>query len=129
MGYCSDFDSVFVPCPYRFIFFPLTFRNLRSRLYAESYEIVKQQRIKCLLRGAWFPISSSPATNTQPQQTMGRRSYSNKKWRFYRLSPNRKFLHYGDFMEKVELRDGVEDLMERSKWNENVLFSGFQYIN
>ncbi|CAG8475045.1 7244_t:CDS:10 [Paraglomus brasilianum] len=82
------------------------------RLYAESYEIVKQQRIKCLLRGAWFPISS-PATNTQPQQTMGRRIYSNKKWRFYRLSPNRKFLHYGDFMEKVELRDGVEDLMER----------------
>jgi hypothetical protein len=39
----------------------------------------------------------------------------NKKWRFYRLSPNLKFLHYSDFLEKTFIRDGIEDLPERSK--------------
>ncbi|CAG8542930.1 301_t:CDS:2 [Acaulospora colombiana] len=61
-------------------------RNLRERLYTESYEFVKQQR---------------------------RRSMSNKKWRFYRLSPNMKFLHYNDFTNKVLVREGVEELPER----------------
>ncbi|CAJ0765093.1 18798_t:CDS:2, partial [Entrophospora sp. SA101] len=68
-------------------------RNLRSKLYTESYEFVKQQRIKCLLRGDW--------------------SLSSKKWRFYRLSPNAKFLHYCDFTEKSYIREGIEDLPER----------------
>jgi engulfment/cell motility protein 1 len=39
----------------------------------------------------------------------------NKKWRYYRLSPNLKFLHYSDFSEKTFIRDGIEDLPERSK--------------
>ncbi|CAG8558682.1 3097_t:CDS:10 [Ambispora leptoticha] len=87
-------------------------RNLRGRLYAESYEFVKSQRIRCLLLGAWFQILT-PTTVPSGNQNHGRRSYSNKKWRFYRLSPNIKFLHYGDFMDKCEVRDGLEDLPER----------------
>ncbi|CAJ0870506.1 13165_t:CDS:2 [Entrophospora sp. SA101] len=73
-------------------------RNLRSKLYTESYEFVKQQRIKCLLRG----------------DCGNRRSLSSKKWRFYRLSPNAKFLHYCDFTEKSYIREGIEDLPERN---------------
>lgn len=94
-------------------------RNLRGRLYTESYEFVKQQRIKCLLMGDWFPILAhhstlSPQSNNQ--QNFGRRAMPNKKWRFYRLSPNTKFLHYNDFVDKVFIRDGVEDLPERSNY-------------
>ena len=58
--------------------------------------------------GDWFQIIS--ATND-----LGKRTTINKKWRFYRLSPNTKFLHYNDFPEKTFIRDGVEDLPERSK--------------
>ncbi|CAJ0835322.1 11924_t:CDS:2, partial [Entrophospora sp. SA101] len=43
-----------------------------------------------------------------------RRSLSSKKWRFYRLSPNAKFLHYCDFTEKSYIREGIEDLPERN---------------
>ncbi|KAG9291106.1 hypothetical protein G9A89_012978 [Geosiphon pyriformis] len=87
-------------------------RNLRGRLYTESYEFVKSQRIRCLLLGAWFQILT-PAPLSTGAPNYGRRSYSNKKWRFYRLSPNIKFLHYGDFMEKGDIKNGVEDLPER----------------
>ncbi|KAJ3317691.1 hypothetical protein HDU76_001085 [Blyttiomyces sp. JEL0837] len=34
----------------------LPVKNLRERLYKESYEFVKQQRIECLMAGAWFPV-------------------------------------------------------------------------
>ncbi|CAG8723017.1 18589_t:CDS:2, partial [Acaulospora morrowiae] len=86
-------------------------RNLRERLYTESYEFIKQQRIRCLLSGDWFPIFT---TNTSTgQQNLGRRSISNKKWRFYRLSPNNKFLHYNDFPNKILIREGVEELPEK----------------
>ncbi|CAG8820356.1 14372_t:CDS:2, partial [Gigaspora margarita] len=87
-------------------------RNLRGQLYTESYEFVKQQRIKCLLLGDWFPLIT-PANLPTNQQNLGRRSIYNKKWRFYRLSPNFKFLHYSDFAEKTFIRDGVEELPER----------------
>ena len=40
---------------------------------------------------------------------------TNKKWRFYRLSPNAKFLHYNDFLGKTFIRDGVEGFPESSK--------------
>ncbi|CAG8462244.1 25589_t:CDS:10 [Dentiscutata erythropus] len=88
-------------------------RNLREQLYTESYEFVKQQRIKCLLLGDWFPLIT-PASLSTNQQNLGRRSIYNKKWRFYRLSPNLKSLHYSDFAEKTFIRDGVEELPERN---------------
>src|SRR5204862_7280793 len=85
------------------------------RLYTESYEFVKNQRIKCLLMGDWFQITSTTSVPLNSTTNLGRRTMTNKKWRFYRLSPNTKFLHYSDFLEKTFIRDGVEDLPERSK--------------
>jgi len=97
-------------------------RNLRGRLYRESYEFVRQQRIQCLLEGAWFrnPASnmnnhamnrtskSSMTTNVQP---------SGKSWRFYRLSPNRKYLYYCEAAERGPIRSGLDDLHERIDLN------------
>jgi engulfment and cell motility protein 1 len=55
-------------------------RNLRAKLYKESYEFVRQQRIQCLLQGAWFinavPLSSSAAKDTARRPRL---------WRFLRL--------------------------------------------
>lgn len=52
-------------------------RSLRGRLYKESFDCVRQQRIRCLQEGAWF-VNSSP----------GQRSNRPRTWRFYRLAAN-----------------------------------------
>ncbi|CAG8758724.1 9945_t:CDS:2, partial [Cetraspora pellucida] len=88
------------------------FFRLWNDMEATVDDFPKQQRIKCLLFGDWFPMIT-PANIPTNQQNLGRRSIYNKKWRFYRLSPNLKFLHYSDFTEKTFMRDGVEELPER----------------
>ncbi|KAK0540293.1 hypothetical protein OC835_000744 [Tilletia horrida] len=107
-------------------------RNLRGVLYRESYEFVRQQRIHCLLEGAWFrnfPSARSNAgagghTSLHSPNSMnaGRRtamgvgsttSSSNRTWRFYRLSPNRKYLHFCEAVDRVPIRGGLDDLRER----------------
>ncbi|EPQ28461.1 uncharacterized protein PFL1_03764 [Pseudozyma flocculosa PF-1] len=115
-------------------------RNLRGRLYRESYEFVRQQRIHCLLEGAWFrnPAAgggrypgASAGGGAQRRDTIqgmpgGRLqgagggmaaasggSGGGKTWRFYRLSPNKKHLHYCEAMERIPIRGGLDDLPER----------------
>jgi hypothetical protein len=104
-------------------------RNLRGRLYRESYEFVRQQRIQCLLEGAWFLTpQSSAARAAEPAPSAGgggRASRagsaqppsavpaSTKPWRFYRLSPNKKYLHYCEATERSAIRSGLDDLPER----------------
>jgi hypothetical protein len=38
---------------------------------------------------------------------------STKPWRFYRLSPNKKYLHYCEATERSAIRSGLDDLPER----------------
>ncbi|CAO3600178.1 unnamed protein product [Absidia cylindrospora] len=91
-------------------------RNLRNRLNKQSYKFVKKQRINCLLTGAWFPNpqftlrsnSISPTNiNPGPNDLMANMvtntggGSSNKRWRYYKLSPSKKALQYGDFSERV----------------------------
>jgi engulfment/cell motility protein 1 len=54
-------------------------RNLRATLYKESYEFVRQQRIQCLLQGAWF-VNAIPVGS--PREATRRPS---RPWRFMRL--------------------------------------------
>ncbi|ORY49129.1 hypothetical protein BCR33DRAFT_714183 [Rhizoclosmatium globosum] len=62
------------------------FRHLREKLYERNYEFIKQQRIGCLVNGAWFPVMSA--------KEKGR---AKGVVRYYRLNPNRQSLHYGEF--------------------------------
>ncbi|GAA5889682.1 hypothetical protein JCM5296_002430 [Sporobolomyces johnsonii] len=80
-------------------------RNLRGRLYLESYEFVRSQRISCLHEGAWFLVPPSAGGKKAQQQP--------KLWRFYRLAPNRKALHYAETTERVPIRSGLDDLPGR----------------
>lgn len=57
----------------------LAYRNLRNKLYKESYEFVRQQRIQCLLQGAWF-MNAIPQGS--PRETI---RHSARPWRFIRL--------------------------------------------
>ena len=59
----------------------LPYRNLRAKLYKESYEFVRQQRIQCLMQGAWF-VNGSPISPSMTRDTPRRQ---NRPWRFMRL--------------------------------------------
>ncbi|KAE8207041.1 hypothetical protein CF335_g1434 [Tilletia laevis] len=103
-------------------------RNLRGILYRESYEFVRQQRIHCLLEGAWFrnlpsqrannnstsaTLNSASSMNPGRRTAMGNAGASNRTWRFYRLSPNRKYLHFCEASERIPIRGGLDDLRDR----------------
>ncbi|KAL3456667.1 ELMO/CED-12 family-domain-containing protein [Aspergillus heterothallicus] len=64
-------------------------RQVREELQHEALQFVKEQRIRCLLQGAWFP--NDGATKVEGKQN------STPKWRYVQLSHNRRFLHFGDF--------------------------------
>ncbi|KAF8159524.1 ELMO/CED-12 family-domain-containing protein [Crassisporium funariophilum] len=82
-------------------------RNLRAKLYKESFEFVRQQRIQCLLQGAWF-VNALPQSS--PREATRR---SSRPWRFMRLDTGMKYLHYVDSAIKFPVRNGLEDLPER----------------
>lgn len=112
-------------------------RGLRNRLYRESFEFVRQQRVQCLLEGGWFRVegvaggeghaAAPAAAATRPSTTLRRTATrddnnvvhaappsSSRPWRFMRLSPNKRSLHYTDAREPhAFVRSGLEDLTER----------------
>lgn len=109
-------------------------RNLRGRIYRESYEFVRQQRIQCLLEGAWFrnvvassavgagamgakqrrgSTSTVETTNTAMPTISNGATAPTKPWRFYRLAPNKKFLYFCDSSDRVPIRGGLDDLPDR----------------
>ncbi|KAG8220969.1 ELMO/CED-12 family-domain-containing protein [Butyriboletus roseoflavus] len=81
-------------------------RNLKEKLMRESAEFVRQQRVQCLLQGAWFINGVSPAHT-------GTLKRPNAPWRFIRLDNGYKYLHYVDSPAKFEVRSGLEDLPDR----------------
>jgi engulfment/cell motility protein 1 len=87
-------------------------RQVRDELQHDSLQFVKEQRIRCLLSGAWFPhttalIESGPVT----KHSVNKPAPCN--WRFVRLSHNRRYLHYADFDEKRVPEPGLDDLSEK----------------
>ncbi|KAF9889485.1 Engulfment and cell motility protein 1 [Aspergillus nanangensis] len=64
-------------------------RQIREELHHEALQFVKEQRIRCLLQGAWFPSSTTP----KPETGLS----SDPEWKFVQLSHNRRFLHFGYF--------------------------------
>ncbi|KZT10174.1 uncharacterized protein LAESUDRAFT_756360 [Laetiporus sulphureus 93-53] len=84
-------------------------RALRGKLYKESFEFVRQQRIHCLQEGAWF-MNGIPIMSNISRDTIRRPS---RPWRFMRLDNSLRYLHYVDSAVKFVVRKGLEDLPER----------------
>jgi engulfment/cell motility protein 1 len=90
-------------------------RGVKEELQTEALQFVKEQRIRCLLAGAWFPHGGTysdqetggPVTEDSLLQT------SSHGYRFLRLSANRKYLHWGDFDEKDEQSPAVSSLHDK----------------
>ncbi|KAI7368753.1 hypothetical protein KC354_g2454 [Hortaea werneckii] len=67
---------------------------VREQLSRESALFMKEQRVRCLLQGAWFPTASAAGASAAGVGGGG--------WRCVRLSHNRRYLHYRNFGEKTE---------------------------
>ncbi|KAL8875640.1 MAG: hypothetical protein Q9198_006032 [Flavoplaca austrocitrina] len=86
-------------------------RQVRDELNHEALQFMKEQRIRCLLQGAWFPngqglehdSSRMAQSDVKPIQTL----------RYVKLSYNRRYLHYGDFDEKEDLNPDLDTLQEK----------------
>lgn len=86
-------------------------RSLHNQFHQESYDFVKEQRIRLLLRGEWFYIDNptKPASSTTPS---GRGSLSNNssggvaaptsRRYFVVLSPSLNTLHYSEYPQRLE---------------------------
>lgn len=114
----------------------MTFRQVRDELKVEALQFVKEQRIRCLLRGEWFPINTESegrsgrktrgGDDNATTYTEGRETQRDVKksstdpylnWRFVKLSHNRRYLHYTDFEAEVAVSPSLEDLTEKSKFS------------
>lgn len=67
--------------------------QVRDELKHEALQFVKEQRIRSLLHGAWFPRGD--------------------EWRFVKLSHNRRFLHYADFSSQPKNDPLLDDLTSK----------------
>ncbi|KAK3703973.1 hypothetical protein LTR37_014075 [Vermiconidia calcicola] len=71
--------------------------QIREQLHHESLQFMKEQRIRCLLQGSWFPAGVGVDAG----------------WRFVRLSHNRRHLHYRSYPAKGDDEPGLSDLPEK----------------
>ncbi|KAK4545655.1 hypothetical protein LTR36_002608 [Oleoguttula mirabilis] len=79
--------------------------QVREQLQKESLQFMKEQRIRCLLQGSWFPTA---AANTPP---------GGVAWRYVRLSHNRRWLHYQNYARNDDGEPALTDLPEKIDLN------------
>lgn len=78
--------------------------GVREELQNEAVQFVKEQRIRCLLTGAWFPATLNYTKDTNihnggPVRASDLHRNVPSNYRFIKLSHNRRYLHYADFDE------------------------------
>jgi engulfment/cell motility protein 1 len=83
-------------------------QQIRDELKRDALLFVKEQRIRCLSQGAWFPrgsVTKGPLPNDELHAKHG--------WRFVRLSHNRRYLHYSDFPNMNKQDPPLDQLPEK----------------
>lgn len=90
--------------------------QVRDTLRQEALQFVKEQRVRCLLQGSWsmHPAAADHASTAgdgskEPQQ--------HPRWRFAKLSHNRRYLHYADFEKQTPQDPGLNNLTEKIDLN------------
>ncbi|KAI1499146.1 ELMO/CED-12 family protein [Biscogniauxia marginata] len=85
--------------------------KVRESLNQEALTFVKEQRVRCLLQGAWF---SKPASRKDSRgDYQSRRGTDGTLWRYAKLSHNRRYLHYADFALRTGSDPGLDALGEK----------------
>ncbi|OAA73129.1 ELMO/CED-12 family protein [Cordyceps fumosorosea ARSEF 2679] len=90
--------------------------QVRETLRQEALQFVKEQRVRCLLQGSW---SMHPVAAAGPEQgsKIGEGGTEQQRWRFAKLSHNRRYLHYADFDKQTPQDPGLNSLTEKIDLN------------
>lgn len=77
-------------------------RGTRDELQSEALQFMREQRIQCLLQGAWFPHAHTTTRDHEvggPVQEQDLEEQTIQGYRFIQLSEDRKNLYWADFEE------------------------------
>ena len=88
-------------------------RQIRDELNHEALQFFKEQRIRCLLAGAWFPNPQGYKPEAGPVTKQDLKSSEPSSHRYAKLSHNRRYLYYGDFEFRTEEEVTLESLNSR----------------
>ena len=80
-------------------------RRVRESLHNEATQFMQEQRIRCLLEGAWFPVFGT-GTGQGDNENNGQAG----SWRFVRLSLTRRSLHYSSHAKKISPSPSTADM-------------------
>jgi engulfment/cell motility protein 1 len=86
--------------------------QVREELNNEALQFVKEQRIRCLLQGSWFPRATHTRNGSTTDDGYSSR-HDARSWRFARLSHNRRYLHYADFDARGDYSPSLAQLSEK----------------
>jgi engulfment/cell motility protein 1 len=93
---------------------------VREELKHEAFQFVREQRIRCLLRGCWFPRALEYNKAEQgPVTKQDLKRPTPAGWRYVRLSHNRRYVHYADFDTRGDYEPALEVLSEKSGLNQS----------
>lgn len=90
-------------------------RQIKDELSHEALQFVKEQRIRCLLAGAWFPRESGYKADAGAVTKQDFMPSSPNSYRYAKLSHNRRYLHFADFDMQGDDEPGIEALAEQGK--------------
>ena len=90
-------------------------RQVRDELNHEALQFVKEQRIRCLLQGAWFPNGLGYKAEAGPVTKQDLKRSVPSSYRYVRLSHNRRYLHFADFDTHGDYEPSLDMLPEKSK--------------
>ncbi|KAI6246676.1 Engulfment and cell motility protein 1 [Erysiphe necator] len=83
--------------------------QIREELRNEALQFMKEQRIRTLLNGAWFPRTeiNVDVVGAQDEHT------HSLSWRYVRLSNDRRYLHYDDFESQATNEPSINNLSQK----------------
>ena len=87
--------------------------QIRDELDHEALQFVKEQRIRCLLAGAWFLNGRGHNSRNGATTKQDRTSSDQTSERYVKLAPNRRFLHYADFDVHDDEEPSLEGLLNK----------------
>ena len=81
--------------------------QIRDELDHEALQFVKEQRIRCLLAGAWFANGDGAITKQDFSPS------NPTTQRYVKLAHNRRFLHHADFDIRADEEPNLEGLLKK----------------
>ncbi len=88
-------------------------RQIRDELNHEALQFVKEQRVRCLLAGAWMPHHQGYKSETGPVTRHDLKPSIAASHCYLKLSLNRRYLHYADYDSRPEEEPSIEAMHEK----------------